>query len=55
MGGGCNTRTILDRGPPQEVYNYTKRMMDSFMKDGGYVFNQEHNIMHDVSPENIRL
>lgn len=52
-GGGCNTRTVLNHGTPQEVYDYTKRMMEIFMKDGGYVFNQEHNILPDVPPENI--
>lgn len=52
-GGGCNTRWILNRGNAQEVYDYTKKMLEIFMKDGGYVFNQEHNIMPDVPPENI--
>lgn len=52
-GGGCNTRSVLNRATPKEVYDYTKRMMDIFMVDGGYVFNQEHNIMPDVPPENI--
>lgn len=52
-GGGCNTRTVLNRAAPQEVYDYTRRMIDIFMQDGGFVFNQEHNIMPDVPPENI--
>lgn len=52
-GGGCNTRSILNRSSSQEVYDYTRRMIDIFMKDGGFVFNQEHNIMPDVPPENI--
>ena len=52
-GGGCNTRTVLNRGTPEEVYDYTRRMIDIFMVDGGFVFNQEHNILPDVPPENI--
>lgn len=52
-GGGCNTRSILNYGKPQEVYEYSRRMIDIFSKDGGFVFNQEHNIMPDVPPENI--
>ena len=52
-GGGCNTRTILNHATPDEVYDYTRRMLDIFMVDGGFVFNQEHNIMPDVPPENI--
>ncbi len=52
-GGGCNTREILNRATPQEVYSYTSRMLEIFMPGGGFVFNQEHNIMPDVPPENI--
>ncbi len=52
-GGGCNTRTILNHATPQEVYDYTKKTIDIFFVDGGFVFNQEHNIMPDVPPENI--
>lgn len=52
-GGGCNTREILNRGTPAQVYDYTRRMLDIFMPGGGYVFNQEHNIMPDVPPENM--
>lgn len=52
-GGGCNTRTVLNRATPKEVYEYTRRMIDIFAPDGGFVFNQEHNIMPDVPPENI--
>lgn len=52
-GGGCNTRTVLNLSKPEEVYEYTRRMIDIFNQDGGFVFNQEHNIMPDVPPENI--
>lgn len=52
-GGGCNTREILNRGAPERVYDYTRRMLEIFMPGGGYVFNQEHNIMPDVPPENM--
>ncbi|HOP12182.1 MAG TPA: uroporphyrinogen decarboxylase family protein [Oscillospiraceae bacterium] len=52
-GGGCNTRWILNRATPQEVYDYVSRMLDIFIPGGGYVFNTEHNIMPDVPPENI--
>lgn len=52
-GGGCNTRWILNRATPAEVYDYVSRMLDIFMPGGGYVFNTEHNIMPDVPPENI--
>lgn len=52
-GGGCNTRSILNHATPQKVYEYSKRMIDIFYKDGGFVFNTEHNILPDVPPENI--
>lgn len=52
-GGGCNTRTILNNAAPQEVYEYSRRMIDIFYKDGGFIFNTEHNILPDVPPENI--
>lgn len=52
-GGGCNTRTILNHATPNEVYDYCRRMIDIFYKDGGFVFNTEHNILPDVPPQNI--
>lgn len=52
-GGGCNTRTVLNQSTPAEVYDYCRRMIEIFNQDGGFVFNQEHNILPDVPPENI--
>jgi uroporphyrinogen decarboxylase len=52
-GGGCNTQAVLNRGTPDEVYDHTRRMIDIFFKDGGYVFNTVHNIMPDVPEENM--
>lgn len=52
-GGGCNTRSVLNHAKPEEVYEYTCRMIDIFHHDGGFVFNTEHNILPDVPPENI--
>ncbi|MFV0466093.1 MAG: uroporphyrinogen decarboxylase family protein [Lachnospiraceae bacterium] len=52
-GGGCNTRSILNRSTPEEVYDYSRRMIDIFSTGGGFVFNTEHNIMPDVPAENI--
>lgn len=52
-GGGCNTRSILNRATPEEVYDYARRMIDIFGPGGGFVFNQEHNIMPDVPAKNI--
>jgi uroporphyrinogen decarboxylase len=52
-GGGCNTRTVLNQSTPAQVYDHCRRMIEIFNKDGGFVFNQEHNILPDVPPENI--
>ena len=52
-GGGCNTREILNRATPEEVYSYSRKMIDIFFDGGGFVFNQEHNILPDVPPQNI--
>lgn len=52
-GGGCNTRTVLNTGTVEEVRDNVLRNLEIFSPGGGYVFNQEHNIMPDVPPENI--
>ncbi|MDR2784590.1 MAG: methyltransferase, partial [Treponema sp.] len=38
-GGGCNTQSVLNRGTPREVYDHTRKMIDIFFQDGGFVFN----------------
>lgn len=52
-GGGCNTRSVLNRGTVEEVRANVLNSLEIFSPGGGYVFNQEHNIMPDVPPENI--
>lgn len=52
-GGGCDTRTVLSQGTPQEVRDHVRRQMDIWRTGGGYVFQQVHNIMADVPPANI--
>ena len=52
-GGGCNTRDILPNKTPREVKEDVKRRIDIFGKDGGFVFNQIHNIQYDIPAENI--
>ncbi|MBN2073465.1 MAG: methyltransferase [Actinobacteria bacterium] len=52
-GGGCNTRDVLSSGTPGQVREDVKRRIDVLGKDGGMVFNQIHNILADVPPENI--
>jgi len=52
-GGGCNTRSILNRGTPEDVRANVLSNLKIFAPGGGFVFNQEHNIMPDVPAENI--
>ena len=52
-GGGCNTQTVLWRATPEEVSAHVKELIGIFKPGGGFVFNQVHNIMGDVPPENV--
>jgi uroporphyrinogen decarboxylase len=52
-GGGCDTREILSKAGPAQVRDHVRRQMDIWRPGGGYVFQQVHNILADVPPENI--
>lgn len=52
-GGGCDTRTVLNRGTPEEVKAHVKRRLEIFEPGGGFVFNTIHNILPEVPAENI--
>ena len=52
-GGGCNTQTVLGAGTPADVQANVRHLMRIFRPRSGFVFNQVHNIMGDVPPENI--
>ena len=52
-GGGCNTQQVLPYGTPQEVAEDVRRNVSILAPGGGFVFQQVHNIMANVPPENI--
>jgi len=52
-GGGCDTRNVLPRATPQEVKNHVREQISIFSPGGGFVFQQIHNVLADVPPENI--
>ena len=52
-GGGCDTQRVLPMGTPEEVTEDVRRNVSVFAPGGGFVFQQIHNIMADVQPENI--
>jgi len=52
-GGGCNTQKVLGTGSPADVAANVRELVNIFKPGGGFVFNQVHNIMGNVPPENI--
>jgi len=52
-GGGCDTRDVLPHAGPEEVARHVQEQVSLFGKGGGFVFQQVHNILADVPPENI--
>ena len=52
-GGGCNTQEVLAKATPQQVREHVKRQLDIWRPGGGFVFQQVHNIMADVPPQNV--
>jgi len=52
-GGGCDTGHVLPRGAPDEIRKHVREMINILSPGGGFVFQQVHNIMADVPPENI--
>lgn len=52
-GGGCDTQDVLTNGTPDEVAKHVKEQVRILSPGGGFVFQQVHNILADVPPENI--
>jgi len=52
-GGGCNTQNILGFRDAETVRQNANGLCKIFKPGGGFVFNQVHNIMGNVPPENI--
>jgi uroporphyrinogen decarboxylase len=52
-GGGCDTQQILPCGTPAEVRAHVLHQCETMAPGGGFVFQQVHNILANVPPENI--
>lgn len=52
-GGGVDTTSILNRATPEDVRKDVLKRCEIFSKDGGFVFAPIHNILSEVSPQNI--
>jgi len=52
-GGGCDTRDVLPNGTPEQIAEHVKQQVETLSPGGGFVFQQVHNILANVQPENI--
>jgi uroporphyrinogen decarboxylase len=52
-GGGCDTRFILSQTTPDEIARHVAQQVAILNPGGGFVFQQVHNILADVPPQNI--
>jgi len=52
-GGGCDTQTVLPYAAPEEVRRHVLERLEILSPGGGFVFQQVHNVMSDVPPENV--
>lgn len=52
-GGGCDTRAILPHDQPADVARHVREQVRIMNQGGGFVFQQVHNIMANVPPQNI--
>jgi len=52
-GGGCDTHRILAGGTPQQIRDHVRTQLEMLKPGGGFVFQQVHNVLANVPPENI--
>ncbi len=52
-GGGCDTQQVLPCATPAEVREHVASQVRVLAPGGGFVFQQVHNILGNVPPENI--
>lgn len=52
-GGGCDTQSVLPNATPERVKEHVREQIKIMKPGGGFIFQQVHNIMANVPPENI--
>ena len=52
-GGGCDTQTVLPKASPEELQQHVLERLEIFAPNGGFVFQQVHNMLTGIPPENI--
>lgn len=51
-GGGCDAQ-ILTSGTAQAIKEHIVQNVNTMNHDGGFIFQQVHNVLANVSPQNI--
>jgi uroporphyrinogen decarboxylase len=52
-GGGCDTQWTLGHATPDQVREHVKRQAEIMRPGGGFVFQQVHNVLANVPPQNV--
>ncbi len=52
-GGGADTQHTMLNGSGKGVRKEVRKNCEHFMKGGGFVFNQVHNMLYGIPPQNI--
>ncbi len=52
-GGGCDTQWMLSHATADQVRDHVEEQIEILRPSGGFVFQQVHNILADVPPQNI--
>ncbi len=52
-GAGADTRSVLNRGTPEQVKDHVRANIEILSPGGGFIFTTIHNILPDVPPQNI--
>jgi uroporphyrinogen decarboxylase len=52
-GGGCDTQITLSEAAPDEIRTHVRNQVRILGPGGGFVFQQVHNILANVPPENV--
>jgi uroporphyrinogen decarboxylase len=52
-GGGCDTQEVLPNAAPEAVRRHVKEQVGVLSPGGGFVFQQVHNVLANVPPENL--
>jgi uroporphyrinogen decarboxylase len=52
-GGGCDTQIVLSQATAEAVKTHTRDQVRIWSPGGGFVFQQVHNILANVPPQNV--